>query len=83
MINSLIWILIDMIFMIENHIEYKKSNKWYNCFFVIVFYYRFVVYCFDIAKVGRFSSSRNKRVVFLFELLRQWPILATIQRTMC
>lgn len=38
MANSLFWISIDVIFMIENHIEYKKYNRWYNCFFVIVFF---------------------------------------------
>lgn len=38
MFNSLFWISVDVIFMILNHIEYKKSNKWYNCFFVIVFF---------------------------------------------
>jgi len=38
MVNSLIWILIDIIFMIGNYSEYKKSNKWYNCLFVILFF---------------------------------------------
>lgn len=38
MVNSFFWILIDVIFMIENHIEYKKSNKWYNAFAVIVIF---------------------------------------------
>lgn len=38
MANSLFWISVDVIFMILNHIEYKRSNKWYNCFFVIVFF---------------------------------------------
>ena len=38
MVDSLIWILIDIIFMILNYIEYKKFNKWYNYFFVIVFF---------------------------------------------
>ena len=38
MFNSLLWVLIDVIFMILNHIEYKKSNRWYNGFFVIVFF---------------------------------------------
>jgi len=38
MVDSLIWILIDVFFMIRNHIEYKRYNKWYNAFFVIVFF---------------------------------------------
>lgn len=38
MINSLIWILIDVIFMIGNHIAYKRDNKWYNALFVIIFF---------------------------------------------
>lgn len=38
MFNSLIWILVDVIFMILNHIDYKKYNRWYNAFFVIVFF---------------------------------------------
>ena len=38
MVNSFLWVLVDVIFMIGNYIEYKKSNKWYNYFFVIVFF---------------------------------------------
>lgn len=45
MINSLLWILVDVIFMILNHIEYKKHNKWYNAFFIIIF---FILAMFEI-----------------------------------
>lgn len=38
MVNLFLLILIDVFFMIENHIEYKKSNKWYNAFAVIVIF---------------------------------------------
>ncbi len=38
MVNSFIWILIDVIFMTGNHIAYKRDNKWYNAFFVIIFF---------------------------------------------
>ena len=38
MVNSLFWISVDVIFMILNHIDYKRYNKWYNAFFVIVFF---------------------------------------------
>lgn len=45
MVNSLVWILIDVIFMIGNHIQYKRDNRWYNAFFVIVF---FILAMFEI-----------------------------------
>ena len=38
MVNSLIWILIDVIFMIRNYIEYKKYNRWQNAFAVIMIF---------------------------------------------
>ena len=38
MVDSFLWILVDVIFMILNHIEYKRYNRWYNCFFVIIFF---------------------------------------------
>lgn len=38
MINSLFWISVDVIFMILNHIDYKRYNRWYNAFFVILFF---------------------------------------------
>ena len=37
-VNSFLWVLVDVIFMIGNYIEYKKSNKWYNYFFIIAFF---------------------------------------------
>lgn len=38
MINLLPLILIDVFFMIRNYIEYKKYNKWYNAFAVIMIF---------------------------------------------
>ena len=38
MVNLLLLILIDVFFMIRNYIEYKKYNKWYNAFAVIIIF---------------------------------------------
>lgn len=38
MANLFLLILIDVFFMIQNYIEYKKYNKWYNAFAVIVIF---------------------------------------------
>lgn len=38
MANLFPLILIDVFFMIQNYIEYKKYNKWYNAFAVIVIF---------------------------------------------
>lgn len=33
----IIWVFIDIIFMIVNYHNYKITNNWYNLFFVIIF----------------------------------------------